>query len=156
MQKKESNLRAIIQIDDSGSSTFVRSVAGKGWQVLGIIQPPAAHGKIISRRIYESLGLPPNIYYTFGFRIDALHEDDPYIGYLSSVNNNNLTYTPKLYPQDGFEVVLREPDKREQEILHLRGDGYLSLFESQLVGQTVEHLAKLLSTSSITFASQVP
>jgi hypothetical protein len=69
--------------------------------------------------------------------------------------NNNLTYTPKLYSQDAFKIVLREPYKSEQEIFSVRGDGYLSLFESGLTQEMVTHISKLLDSSSISLVSKV-
>jgi alpha-tubulin suppressor-like RCC1 family protein len=140
VQQKQTDLRAIIQVDDSDSSTYMRSIAGDGW-ILGPLVTS------FSQKIYETFHLPPSAYYTFCFQVDQAHKNDPHTGYLSYTIGGELTYTPKLYANDGFKIVYAP--LWVEDIFEVHGDGYLSLFERPVAKYIADRISKLLAKESI-------
>jgi parallel beta-helix repeat protein len=140
VQQKQTDLRAIIQVDDSDSSTYMRSIAGDGW-ILGPLVTS------FSQKIYETFHLPPSAYYTFCFQVDQAHKNDPHTGYLSYTIGGELTYTPKLYANDGFKIVYAP--LWVEDIFEVHGDGYLSLFERPVAKYMADRISKLLAKESI-------
>jgi len=151
-ESSKGELRAIVQIADIDSNTVLRSLAGEGWKLL-TIEPPAAHCKLISKPIFQAFHLEPSCDYTMGLQIDSSHKYDEYVGYLSFAEDNKVTFTPKLYRDDGFKVVLKGLT-HDTDIFELHGDGYLSLFERPLTGQMSTRISKILSSTSIFFVSE--
>lgn len=151
-------LRAIVQIADADANTGMRSLAGKGWR-LEVLNAPIPHWDYVSKPIYETFHLQPDCCYAPGVKVDSSHKDDEYIGYLSFVHDNKLTFTPKIYREDGFKIVrgkevilgiLIQP----RDIFELRGDGYLSLFERPLTEGMATRVSKILASTSIFFVSE--
>ena len=152
------NLRAIVQIADSEINTSMRYFAGKGWQ-LGVLNAPGLHSEYISKNLYTAFRLEPDACYAPGIQIDSSHRYDEYIGYISFIQDNKLIFTPKIYPDDGFKVVRGKAIIlgiliMPRDVFELRGDGYLSLFESPLGGEAAVRVSKLLDASRVTLLSE--
>ena len=147
-QNSQGKLRVILQIADVDANTAMRSLAGKGWQTWDI-EP---HWYYISKPIYEAFHLEPSPDYWMYLNVDSHHKDDEFIGYISFTQGNKLTFTPKIYSDDGFKVVRGLIS--QTDIFELHGDGYLSLFERSLTGQLATRVSEILASASMFIVSE--
>ena len=134
----EENLRAIIQMGDPNSTSFMRSYAGEGYVDMAAESFWMIRAAF-SESIAEVLDLEPDdfpsVYYTMVLKIDRSHKNDEYIGYISFSQDNKIVLTPKIYPEDELKILrIHEiiiPWKLET-IIDLTGSGFISLTESTL------------------------
>jgi len=154
----EGKLRAVLQLADSGINTSIRKLAGTGWHFL-VLNTPVLHHEYISKKLYTAFQWKPDTCYAPGIQFDSAHIDDEYIGYISFTQGRTLTYTPKIYANDGFKVVRGKVVilgilVMPTDVFEVHGNGYLSLFENPLGGEVAVRVSKLLDSSGVTLLSE--
>lgn len=147
-QGPEGKFRAIIELADTETTTFMRTYAGSAYMVTFEM----AYLKVLfSKYVAEVFHLEPegwNTYYTMGIRIDQSHKEDQYVYYLSLSRDNRIVTTPKVYPQDVLEVIrVHEfifPYKLET-VKELTGNDFVSFGASFVGEEESKYILKILA-----------
>jgi hypothetical protein len=135
-QSSEGKFRAIIEMGDTETTTFMRTNAGRVYTVvfeMGIVR------EAFSRYLAEVFHLGPPAwdgFYTMSIVIDQSHKEDQYLYYISLSRDNRIVITPKVYPQDKLTIIQMHYIMfwKVETLVELTGNNFVS-FGASIVGE---------------------
>lgn len=156
----QGQFRAIIQIG-AGEKTTLRERAG---ETVAVSPAPdqAFASAVYSEYIAEKFRLPKGLYQA-SLSIDKAHKDDPYVAYVSfSPEKNTFDLTPKIYPNDEFNVNVdfrtkmlpwnwfRDWSSREIEI---SGEAFIKAFTASAQMIEAKNLLEFFQKEKVTVSN---
>jgi len=142
--------RAIIQLGDPMSKTYMRKYAGQGY--IDLTSSFWLAEDVFSDVIAEKFGLDPDNYpfnyYVMALNLDGSHRGDEFVGYISVSQDNKIVLTPRLYPQDRLKIMRIHKVVLPYEVetvVEFTGNGLLSFTKSQLDNSTVKSILNVLT-----------